>query len=341
MKENKTVKSKSMPSFILYIKKLIEKLDYFTDIPVIKQIKMLIIYLVSGIYHFLKSIFDFMFKKSKVRSRLGNIALLLFLIIVGFLSAWPLLFIINNAFKPFDEIFMFPPKLFVQNPTLQNFRDLSSALNTSWVPFSRYLFNTLFITVLGTVGHVIIASMCAYPLAKYKFKGKNVIFSIIVLSLMFSSEVTDIPNFIIISGLGLTDTYLSILLPAFQFSLGLYLMKQFMEQVPIALIEAAKIDGASHFQIFWKIVMPIVKPAWLTLGILVFQKLWGLVGENFIYVESLKTLNYALSQIVTGGVYRTGVSAAISLIMIIVPVAVFVICQSSVMETMATSGIKE
>lgn len=321
--------------------KFIRWLDKITDIFLLKQIKFLISFIIKIIKKVFNFFFGGLFKKRLNTSRTGNVVLFFVLFFLGLFSAWPLLFIINNAFKPFDELFMFPPRLFVQNPTLKNFSDLMTAMESSWVPFTRYIFNTLLITIVGTVGHVLIASLCAYPLAKYKFKGRNIIFSIIVLSLMFSSEVTSVPNFIVISNVGLLDTLSSLILPALQSSLGLYLMKQFMEQIPDPLIEAAKIDGASHFQIFWRIVMPLCKPAWLTLGILIFQRLWSVSGGDYIYTEKLKTMNYALSQIVTGGVSRTGVSAALSFIMLIVPVTIFLICQSSVMETMATSGMKD
>ena len=224
---------------------------------------------------------------------------------------------------------------------MKNFSDLFTAIESSWVPFSRYIFNSVFITIVGTIGHIFIASLAAYPLAKYNFKGKKLIFSVIVLSLMFSGDVTYLPQFIILSNLGLLDSFWAILLPAFQYTMGLYLMKQFMQQVPDQLIEAAKIDGATHFQIYWHIMMPLAKPAWLTLGILLFQRLWGTTGGDYIYTEKLKTMNYALGQIVTGGVSRTGVSAALSLIMISVPVTIFIINQSSIMDTMATSGMKD
>lgn len=319
----------------------VERLDWITDIVVLKQIKKAIISALKLIWRIIRGIFTGFSKKKLNRSPVGDFVLIIVLSILGFFSAWPLLFIINNAFKPFDELFLFPPRLFVQNPTLKNFTDLMTAIESSWVPFTRYIFNTFYITLVGSIGHILIASMCAYPLAKYKFKGKKFIFTVIVLSLMFSSEVTSVPNFIIISKLGLLDRLSALILPALQFSLGLYLMKQFMEQVPDGLIEAAKIDGASHFQIYWKIMMPLSKPAWLTLGILVFQRLWGLSGGDYIYTEKLKTMNYALSQIVTGGVSRTGVSAALSLIMLVVPVVIFLICQSSVMETMTQSGMKD
>src|SRR5690606_13083907 len=205
------------------------------------------------------------------RSLAGDIVLFALLAVFGIFSAYPLIMTASNAFKPLDELFVFPPNLFPRNPTLENFRDLTELIGNSWIPFSRYFFNTIFITLTGTVGHVLIASMCAYPLAKYKFPGRNIIFALVVYSLMFAPQVTATPNYIMISWLNLLDTPWAIILPAIASSLGLYLMKQFMEQIPFELIESAKIDGASEYRIFFQIVMPLVKPAWLTLIILLFQ----------------------------------------------------------------------
>lgn len=275
------------------------------------------------------------------RSFKGDIPIIILLVMFGIFSAWPMIFTISNAFKPFEEIFLFPPRLFVMNPTLDNFRDLSTLLLDSWVPMSRYFFNTFFITIVGTTGHVVLASMAAYPLAKYKFPGSKIIFTMIVFSLMFTPTVTQIPNYIVISKLGLIDTYWAIILPAMSYSLGLYLMKQFMEQIPMSLIESAKLDGASEFQVFWKIVMPNVKPAWLTLLLLIFQNFWAATGGNFIYSENMKTISYALGQIVSTGISRTGVASAVTLIMISVPIAIFILTQSNIMETMSSSGLKE
>ena len=210
-----------------------------------------------------------------------------------------------------------------------------------WVPFTRYIFNTVFITGMGVLGHVLFASAAAYPLAKHKFPGRNVLFQIVVLSLMFSPAVTSIPNYMVMSWLGFVDTYWAVILPAFAYSLGLYLMKQFMEQIPDALLEAAKIDGASEYRIFWSIVMPNVKPAWLTLIILVFQILWGTDGNGFIYSEQLKTLHFASNQIIQGGIARAGVGAAVALILMSVPITIFIFSQSRIIETMATSGMKD
>ena len=255
--------------------------------------------------------------------------------------AIPLVYAVNNAFKPLDELFIFPPRIMVNNPTLDNFFDLFALMGNSWVPLSRYIANTLVITLVGTFGHILLASAAAYPLAKHKFPGSQIIFSTVVLSLMFSGTVTAIPNYMMMSWLGWINTHLSIIIPSLAFPLGLFLMKQFMEQIPDALVEAAKIDGASEYRIYWQIVMPNVKPAWLTLMILQFPMLWGTDGGSFIYSENLKTLHYALGQISLGGIARAGVGAAVALILMVVPITLFIISQSSVIQTMATSGMKE
>lgn len=275
------------------------------------------------------------------RSIGGDLGLAILLGGFALFSAYPLLYVINNAFKPMSEIFLFPPRLFVQNPTLNNFFDLAIIIDSSWVPFSRYAFNTLLITLLGTAGTVLLGTMAAYPLAKYKFPGSQFMSNIIVYALMFNASVTAIPNYIIMSKMGMINTYWSVILPVIGSTLGLYLMKNFIVQIPMALIESAKIDGASEMYVFWKIIIPLCKPAWITLCILSFQTLWGATGGTFIYSENLKPISYALSQIIGGGIARTGVASVVSLIMMIVPVTVFVISQSNVIETMATSGMKD
>ena len=283
-----------------------------------------------------------MFKRTRKlnRSLGGDIALFTILLIFGFFSAYPLIMTASNAFKPLDELFLFPPRLFPRNLTFDNFRDLSELIGNSWVPFSRYFFNTILITVLGTVGHVIIASMAAFPLAKYKFPGRGIFFTLVVYSLMFAPQVTATPKYIIIAGIGLIDTPSAIILPAIASSLGLYLMKQFMSQIPDELIESAKIDGASEYRIFFQIVMPLVKPAWLTLIILLFQRLWTTDVGSFIFSEELKPLSYALRQIAQGTIERAGTIAAVAFIMIIVPVVFFILSQSRVVETFSHSGMK-
>lgn len=278
--------------------------------------------------------------KRRNRSLGGDIFLTIILAMFGLFSLYPLVYIIVNAFKPMSEVFIFPPKLTVDNPTLNNFFDLGTIIEGFDVPFSRYMFNTLFITGVGTLGTVFLGAMAAYPLAKYEFPGSKLMSNIIVYSLMFSSAVTAIPNYFIMSALHLIDSYWAVILPAVGGTLGLYLMKNFIVQVPDEMLEAAKMDGAGELKVFFSVVMPLCKPAWITLIILSFQSMWGTTGGVFIYSEELKPLSYVLSQIVSSGIARTGVSSAVSLIMLVVPVTVFVISQSNVIETMATSGMK-
>lgn len=280
-------------------------------------------------------------EKQLNRSAAGNSLLFGLMIICGIFMALPLVMIINNALKPLDEIYQYPPKIFVRNPSLENFTDLFVLMSDSWVPFSRYILNTVIITGFGTAGHIIVASLAAYPLAKHDFPGKNIMFQMVVLAMMFSWVVTQIPNYIIISWLGINNTYLALILPACAYSMGLYLMKQFMEQIPDSLIESARLDGATEFNVFMKIVMPNVKPAWLTLAIFQFQSMWGNQGTGFLRSEQLKPLQYALNQITLGGAARAGSAAAVQFIIAAVPIIFFLACQSNVLETMTTSGMKD
>ncbi len=282
-------------------------------------------------------------KKARVnRSAGGDVSLLVVVLLFAVLMVIPMYYAIIQSLKPLDELWIFPPRFWVANPTFKNFQDLFQNLNDSWVPFSRYIFNTLFVSVVGTFGHVIIASMAAYSLSKKKFLGSELVFGVIVLSLMFTTAVTGIPTFMVMKNMHLIDTYWSIILPAFSSSLGLYLMKQHMEaMVKDAIIEAAKIDGAGEMRIFWTIVMPMVKPAWLTLVVFSFQSLWNATGATYIYSEELKSLNYAVSQIVSAGIARAGTAAASLVFMMILPIVVFVFSQGSIVETMSSAGIKE
>jgi len=273
------------------------------------------------------------------RSTAGDIFIFTVLGISAAFMSLPLVYAVCNAFKPLNELFLFPPQFFVRNPTLDNFRDLFMLMGQSWVPFSRYISNTLLITGLGTAGHVLIASMGAYAVSKHVFPGSRLFSEMVVLSLMFAYQVTAVPNYIIMSRLGWINTHLSMIVPAWGMSLGFFLMSKFMVQVPDELLEAARIDGAGEFRTWWSVVMPIVRPAWLTLIILSFQSLWGDTGGRFIYKEALKTLPYALSQIAAGGLARAGVGAAAGLIMIVIPIVIFVYNQSNIIETMGTSGI--
>lgn len=280
------------------------------------------------------------FKSHLGKSRIGSLINLLLIICLSFFLVLPFIYTINNAFKPIEELYRFPPRIFVQNPTLVNFVDMFNLLNETTMSFWRYIFNTVLLTSVGAVSQIILASLCAYSLALIPYPGSNAIFKTIQFSLMFSGSVTSVPTTIIFAKLGLIDTYLGMLLPTIVSTMGLYLMKQFMEStISPTLLEAARIDGAGELQIFFKIAMPLLKPAWLTLIILAIQSLWG-AGSSNTYSEVYKTMPQAFSQISTGSIERTGASAAISLIMISVPLICFIVMQSKIIDTMASSGIK-
>ena len=276
------------------------------------------------------------------RSAGGDTGITVILSIFGAFMFLPMYYAVIQSLKPLDELFMFPPRFYVINPTFDNFKDLFMLLSDSWVPFSRYIFNTVFITFCGTLGNLIFASMAAYSLAKLRFPGRKTIFQIIVMSLMFHSTVNQVTHFIILSSFGWVDTYLSIIVPSMATTMGLYLMKQFMEtSVPDTVLESARLDGASEFRTFLIIAMPMVKPAWLTLIIECFKSLWNAGASIYIHSEELKTFNYAIGQILAGGIARSGAGAASTVLMMMVPIGVFVLSQSKIIETMGASGMKD
>ena len=276
------------------------------------------------------------------RSAGGDAGITIMLVLLGAFMFLPMVYVVMQSLKPLDELWMFPPRFFVRKPTFKNYRDLFMLMNTSWVPFSRYIFNTIFTSVAGTFGNLFCSSLAAYAMAKIKFPGGKTMFKTVRTSLMFHSTVTGITSFIIMTGLGLLDTYWAIIIPAWSSSLGLYLMKQFMEtNVSDAVLESARLDGATELRTFWTIAMPMVKPAWLTLIIYSFQGLWNAGASIYIHSEQLKSFNYAIGQIMAGGIKRAGASAASMVIMMAVPIAVFVISQSNIIETMGSSGMKD
>lgn len=284
-------------------------------------------------------------RKHKVvlaRSAGGDAGISVILVILGAFMFLPMVYVVMQSLKPLDELWMYPPRFYVTNPTLKNFKDLFTLMNISWVPFSRYIFNTVLVAVAGTAGHLFLASMAAYALAKIKFPGRDIMFQTVQMSLMFNATVTAITSFILMSALHWLDTYWALIVPAWCSSLGLYLMKQFMDtNVNDSVLESARLDGAKELKIFWVIAMPMVKPAWLTLIIYSFQGLWNAGASMYIYSEQFKSFNYAIGQILAGGIKRAGAGAASQVIMMLVPIIIFVISQSNIIETMGSSGMKD
>jgi len=276
--------------------------------------------------------------------RIGQYA---FVTIYAVVSILPIIFIINHAFKPLSELFLFPPQFFVENPTLNNFRELVFALNLSAVPFTRYVFNSIFVTIAVVVLSVLFSTMGAYPLSKIKFKGKDLIFNTIILSLMFAPSTVTITRFLVVSNIRIMNTYFGHILPLLAMPISIFLIKQFMDQIPGSLSEAAKIDGASEWTIFYRIVVPNIRPAIGTAAILAFQAVWGNVETSTLYMtsESMNTLPFFISTLNAGllggaGVARQGASAAAGLLMFLPNLLIFIILQKSMMSTLVNSGIK-
>ena len=276
------------------------------------------------------------------RSAGGDVGISIFLVLFGLFMFIPMYYAIIQSLKPLDELWMYPPRFYVANPTLRNFSDMFKAMTDSWVPFSRYIFNTVFISVGGTFGNLVCGSLAAYAVSKIKFPGRTALQKMVRLALMFHATVGSVVNFMTMSALHLIDTYWAIIIPACGSTLGMFLMMQFMESsVPDTVLESARLDGASEIRTYWTIAMPMVKPAWLTLIVYSFQGLWQTGSSIYIMSEQYKTFNYAISQIVSSGIARAGVGMASAVVMMIVPVAVFVITQSNIIETMSTSGMKD
>lgn len=280
-------------------------------------------------------------KKQLNRSHTGNFLVFLMLVVFGCFMGLPLYYNIIQSFKPVEERFIFPPRFYVVNPTGSNYTQLFTLVSDLTVPFSRYLFNSVFISIVSTTLGVMIGAMAAYPFAKKKFPGKDGLWRLIMLTLLFSGGVTALPAYIVKAKLGLINTYWVLILPTLASTLHMFLLRQFMLQIPDSLLDAAKLDGASDFRIFYNVVLPNVKPAFMTVVVLSFQHVWNTGSAGVIFREDLKLLPTALSQITAGGIARSGAAAAAAVLLMIPPITAFVINQSRMLQTMAHSGIKD
>ncbi len=273
------------------------------------------------------------------RSVGGDTGITVLLIILAVFMFLPMWYMLVTSLKPLGEMNLTPPKFYVMKPTLKNYIDLFTNINATWVPISRYIFNTIWISIMATLGCLVIGSMAAYSISKIRFPGSKFVMSLIVYSLMISSTVSGLTNFIIFVALGWLNTYTISIVPVWASTLGLYLMKNFIDSnVSDEMIEAARIDGATEFFIYLKIVMPLVKPAWLTLIITTFQGVWGAGASGYVWSEQLKTFNAAIQKVLT---VSPGAGSASAVLMASVPIIIFIISQSQIVETMASSGMKD
>ncbi len=280
-------------------------------------------------------------KRAKKRRDYSGGAIVIILGLMGIVSLLPMVYLFCTAFKPLEELFLYPPRFFVSNPTLKNFTDLVAVTANTTVPFTRYLFNTILITVTYLFTMILVATMACYPLSKHNFPGRKALFSTITISMMFVTAATAIPSYLIINALHLPNTYFVYIVPSIANTTGVFLMKQFLDGVPNEIFEAGKIDGASEWQLYTKIAIPLMRNAQATIIILSFGGIWGEAGiaGQYIYDEQLRTLGWFMNTI-GGGLARAGASAAAGLIMTLPTIIMFIVQQSKVMDTMAHSGIK-
>lgn len=275
-----------------------------------------------------------------------NVLLTLFVVALTAFAALPLVYLVSSAFKPIDEILRFPPLFIVRKPTLYNFKALVLSLSSTTVPFLRYVFNSLFVTVVTVALSVIVCSMGAFGLVKHTPFGARWIMDLVIVALMFSPFVTQIPNYLLVINMGLNNSYLALILPKVAVAYNFFLMERFTTQIPNVILEAARIDGAQERHIFWKIVMPMLKPAWSTLIVFAFVSSWNDAFSPLVYIQSqaMKTLPLALQTIAggtgTSDLGRMGATMAAALITTMPTIIIFVIMQGRVIQTMAHSGIK-
>ena len=280
--------------------------------------------------------------KKRKKIPVSRVLVYVLMVSLAVFTSLPLIYMVSTAFKPLDELFKFPPTFLVRKPTLENFSDLFSSMSESTVPFWRYLFNSVFTTAISVFGSVIICSMAAYSLEKLRAPGYKFLFQVVIVGLMFVPPVAQIPIYIVMSKLGFLNTYWALILPTLATPMYLFLIKQFMSQLPDSLLESARIDGAGELWIFIKIVMPLIKPAWATVVVFAFIAVWNNSGSSMIYItdQAMKTLPYALSSIGNGTVGAMGAVSAASLLTTAPVIIVYVLMQKQVMNTMAYAGIK-
>lgn len=274
----------------------------------------------------------------------NQIPMYLVLVPLAIFMAIPIVFIINHAFKPIEELFAFPPRFLVENPVMDNFIRLARQASAGGISISRYIFNSLIVTVAVVFLSMAMSSMAAFALSKLRFRMKSTLMEINNLAMMFVPIAVIIPRYLLVDSLGMINTYFAHILPLVAMPVGMFLVKQFTDQVPDSLIEAAIVDGAGYFKVYRKIILPMIRPALATVAILAFQSVWNNTETSTMYTnkESMRTLTFYMGTLSsnTNSVAGQGMAAASSLIMFLPNLILFILCQSKVMNTMAHSGIK-
>lgn len=275
------------------------------------------------------------------RSSFGTFGISLTLFIISLFMAVPLLYTILQSIKPIEEYYIYPPRFFVMNPTFDSYRAIISSLDSLGVPFTRYLFNAIFTTTVGTLTYLFLALITAYPVAKSKIKIVAILNAFLVYAMLFHNDTMAMLRYVVMSKIGIIDTYWAVILPGLSSTMGIFLIAQFIRaNIQDSILEAARIDGAGEFKILFSIVAPSIKAGWLTALIFTFQNYWNQGASNAIFSEELKHISVAMQSIALSGITRAGTGMAVTLILMIPTVIIFLWNQRSIMNTMAHSGLK-
>jgi len=268
----------------------------------------------------------------------GTIFTILILGIGALMMIGPFMWIISAAFGKTTEVFVLPPRWFPQSISFENFEDVFNQ-----VPYELFMFNSLKLAVIVTLGQLITCSMAAYAFARLHFPGRNALFFLLLASLMIPGQITIVPLFILVRNLGLYNTHMALILPALISPFGVFLLRQYFVTLPVELEDAAKVDGASTFTIYWRVILPLSGPVLTTLAILTFVGMWNSYFFPLIMINSPELQVITVGLTLLRGQYGAGALGPIAaaLTMAIVPVLiVFLILQKYIIKSIVSTGLK-
>jgi putative chitobiose transport system permease protein len=257
---------------------------------------------------------------------------------IAFVMLFPLLWLVSTSFKsPTEDIFQFPPQLFPSQPTVQNFI-------TVWQtnPFGQYLWNSTIVAVLTVSLNLVFCSLAAYPLARLQFRGRDMIFTLVVSTIMIPFQIVMIPLYILTVQLGLKNTYLGIIFPSLASAFGIFLLRQAFQGVPKELEEAGRMDGCSELGLWWNVMLPAVRPALVTLAIFVFIGSWSDFLWPLIVLDRPEYYTLPLGVATLAGTFSLDwrLIAAGSVISIAPVILFFLFMQRYIVPTDTSSGVK-
>ncbi|MFE7835416.1 carbohydrate ABC transporter permease [Streptomyces sp. NPDC057474] len=281
---------------------------------------------------------DTVLRRRRIRREWGRPWLYLPLTGLLLLMVTPFLWMLSGSFKPEADIRKIPPDLVPTRPTLANYRELLGTLD-----FTSMFANSVIVALAVTAGNLLFCSMLGYALAKLEFRGKRAVFTLVIATLMVPGLVTFVPLYVLVSNMQLTGSLLGLILPFLATPFGVFLMRQFISTLPDELIDAARVDGCRELAIFWKIVLPLTRPALATLGIITFLGSWNnflwplVVAQN----ESQYTLPVGLALASSGQDFtRFGILLAGSVVVLLPVTIVFLLFQRHFVAGIATTGLK-